>query len=90
MPLLYEELLDFPGAVPKGIQMDANTVEQREVKVGQVHSLLVPDMPVTLQARCSAASYQHGNLALASGKPINRPSRRGSQLECERLSNSLL
>jgi len=48
MPLLYEELLDFPSAVPKGIQMDADTVKKREMEIGQVHSLLVSNMPITL------------------------------------------
>ena len=53
-----EEVFDFSGAVHERIQMNAHAIEQREVEVGQVRSLLVPDMPAALQAGCGAACDQ--------------------------------
>ena len=38
--------------------MDANAIEQREVKIGQRHWLLVPNMPTALQAGAGAACDQ--------------------------------
>ena len=43
-----EEVFDFSGAVHERIQMNANAIEQREVEVGQVRSLLVPNVPAAL------------------------------------------
>ncbi len=42
-----EEIVDFSGAVPERIQTNANAVEQSEVEVREVRSLLVLDMPAT-------------------------------------------
>src|SRR5262249_50318326 len=50
-----EEAFDFSCAVHERIQMNANTIEQREVKVSQGHSLLVPDMPAALEAASRAS-----------------------------------
>src|SRR5262249_10292207 len=47
---LLEEVFDFSRAVTERIQMNAYAIEQREVEVGQVRSLLVPDVPAALQA----------------------------------------
>jgi hypothetical protein len=43
-----EEVFDFSGAVHERIQMNPDAIEQREVEVRQVRSLLVPNVPATL------------------------------------------
>ena len=53
-----EQVFYSSRAVHERIQMNANPIEQGEVKVGQVRSLLVPDVPAALQAGCGAASDQ--------------------------------
>src|SRR5207253_11116029 len=53
-----EEVFNSSGAVHERIQMNANAIEQREVEVGQVRSLLVPNMPAALQAGCGATCDQ--------------------------------
>ena len=39
--------------------MNAHPIEEREMKVGQWHSLLVPNMPAALQAGSGAACDQY-------------------------------
>src|SRR5260221_416184 len=50
-----KEVFNFPGAVHERIEMHAHAIEQREVEIGQVGSLLVPNMPASLQASRGAA-----------------------------------
>src|SRR5262249_15349402 len=49
-----EEIFDLSAAVHERIDMNANTIEQREVKVCQRRSLLIPNMPTAFQAGSGA------------------------------------
>ena len=53
-----EEVVDFSGTVHEFVQMNAHAIEQREVQVGQIRSLLVTNVPATLQTGCGAACDQ--------------------------------
>jgi len=43
-----EQVFDFSVAVAEGVQMNAHSIEQSKVKVRQVRSFFVPDVPAAL------------------------------------------
>ena len=53
-----EEVSDLSSAVNERIQMNANAIEQREVKVGQWRSLFVPNVPAAFQTSSGATGDQ--------------------------------
>src|SRR4026209_2780873 len=57
--LYSEEILDLPGAVHERIQMHPHPIEQREMEIGQVRSLLVADVPAALHTRDCAAGDEN-------------------------------
>src|SRR5262245_52267956 len=59
LSLYSKEVLQLPGAVHERIQMHPHTIEQREMEVGEVRSLLVPNVSAALQARHCATCDQN-------------------------------
>src|SRR5687767_8217515 len=57
--LYSKEIFDLPGAVHERIQMHPRPIEQREMEVGQVRSLLVADVPAALHTRHCAAGDEN-------------------------------